>query len=149
MIEQSETIAKHGGVAVSPKESIQPDKAESSGELSEYLKSELTACVMFASHAATMRTTGNQELTEQAIANAEKSYATLLPFLSDSTLSQGLTAEQLEEFRAQLERIRNTLDDLDKVRRIAVLAYEFWQQRGCPNGTPEQDWFRAEREIAG
>jgi Protein of unknown function (DUF2934) len=149
MIEQSETITRHDAGAVSPKEFIQPERAESGGELSEFLKSELTACVTFASNAAMMRRTGNQELTEQPIANAEKSYATLLPFLSDSTRSQGLTAEQLEEFRAQLERIRNTLDDLDKVRRIAVLAYEFWQQRGCRNGTPEQDWFRAEREIAG
>src|ERR1700674_4229029 len=142
MIEQSETITRHDAVAVSPKESIQPEKAE-------FLKSELTACVTFASHAAMMRRTGNQELAEQAITNAEKSYAALLPFLSDPTRSQGLTAEQLEEFRAQLERIRNTLDDLDKVRRIAVLAYEFWQQRRCPIGTPEQDWFSAEPEIAG
>ena len=149
MTEQSETITRHGAVAAPAKESIQPEKTDSGGELSEFLRSELSACVMFASHAATMRIIGNQELTEQAIANAEKSYATLLPFLSDSTRSQGLTAEQLEEFRGQLERIRNTLDDLDKVRRIAVLAYEFWQQRGCPNGTPEQDWFRAEHEIAG
>src|ERR1700676_3343167 len=149
MIEQSEAITRHDAVAVSPAESIQPAKAESGGKLSEFLKSELTACVTFASHAAMMRRTGNRELAEQAIDNAEKSYATLLPFLADSTRSQGLTAEQLEELRAQLERIRNTLDDLDKVRRIALLAYEFWRQRGCPNGTPEQDWFRAEQEIAG
>ena len=149
MIKQSETITRHEPVAVSSKESVQPEKTESGGELSEFLKSELTACVTFASHAAMMRRTGNQELAEQAIPNAEKSYATLLPFLSDSTRSQGLTAEQLEEFRGQLERVRNTLDDLDKVRRIAVLAYEFWQERGCPHGSPEQDWFRAEREIAG
>jgi hypothetical protein len=149
MIEQSETIAKHYAVAVSPKNSILPDKAKSGGELSEFLKSELASCVTFASYSAMMRRIGNHELAEQAAVNAEKSYATLLPFLSDSTRSQGLTAEQLAEFRGQLERVRNTLDDLDKVKRIAVLAYEFWQQRGCPHGTPEQDWFRAEREIAG
>jgi hypothetical protein len=94
-----------------------------------------------------MRKTGNQELAEQAIANAEKSYATLLPFLSDSTRSTGLKAEDLEEFRAQLERIRNSLDDLEKVRKIAVLAYQFWQERGCPVGSPDEDWLRAEREI--
>jgi hypothetical protein len=149
MMNQTETTLKHDAVAVSPKESIQPEKAESGGELSEFLKSELTTCVTFASHAAMMRRTGKQELAGQAFANAEKSYAALLPFLSDSARSQGLTAEQLEEFRGQLDRIRNTLDDLDKIRRIAVLAYEFWQERGCPIGTPEQDWFRAEREIAG
>src|SRR6267143_576384 len=33
--------------------------------------------------------------------------------------------------------------------QVAALAYEFWQARGCPDGTPDEDWFRAEREIAG
>jgi Protein of unknown function (DUF2934). len=32
--------------------------------------------------------------------------------------------------------------------KIAALAYEFWKARGCPQGTPDEDWFRAEREIA-
>ncbi len=32
---------------------------------------------------------------------------------------------------------------------IAALAYEFWQDRGCPDGTPEEDWFRAEEELEG
>jgi Protein of unknown function (DUF2934) len=148
MMEQTtDTTAGGDAVRVSPKQSVPP---ETDGrELAEFLKSELTTCVTFASHAARMQATGNQELAGQAIANAEKSYATLLPFLSDSTRSQGLKVEELEEFRAQLERIRYTLNDLGKVRRIASLAYEFWQQRGCPNGTPEEDWFRAQREIAG
>jgi Protein of unknown function (DUF2934) len=30
---------------------------------------------------------------------------------------------------------------------IQRLAYEFWQKRGCPFGTPEVDWFRAEHEC--
>jgi hypothetical protein len=33
--------------------------------------------------------------------------------------------------------------------QIAALAYEFWLARGCPQGTPDEDWFRAEREIDG
>jgi hypothetical protein len=33
--------------------------------------------------------------------------------------------------------------------QIGALAYELWQARGCPDGTPDEDWFRAEREIAG
>ena len=31
---------------------------------------------------------------------------------------------------------------------IAVLAYELWQARGCPEGSSEEDWFRAAGEIA-
>jgi hypothetical protein len=30
---------------------------------------------------------------------------------------------------------------------IAALAYELWQQRGCPEGSPEEDWYQAERKI--
>ena len=140
---QTTDIVRLDSVAVA----LQPEKAESGRELAEFLKNELAACVAFVKLGATMRKTGNQELVEQAICNAEKSYATLVPFLSDSTRSTGLKAEELEEFRAQLERIRNSLDDLQRVRKIAVLAYQFWQDRGCPLGTPEEDWFRAEREI--
>jgi len=28
-------------------------------------------------------------------------------------------------------------------------AYFYWQARGCPFGSPEEDWFRAERESIG
>jgi Protein of unknown function (DUF2934) len=34
-------------------------------------------------------------------------------------------------------------------QKLAALAYEFWQARGCRDGTPEEDWFQAERENAG
>ena len=30
---------------------------------------------------------------------------------------------------------------------IAVLAHQYWQARGCPVGSPEQDWFDAAREL--
>jgi len=33
-------------------------------------------------------------------------------------------------------------------QKLAALAYEFWQARGCRDGTPEEDWFRAERDNA-
>jgi hypothetical protein len=31
---------------------------------------------------------------------------------------------------------------------IARLAYSYWEQRGCQGGSPEEDWLRAERELA-
>jgi len=31
--------------------------------------------------------------------------------------------------------------------QIAALAHSLWQERGCPNGSSEQDWFKAELEI--
>ena len=30
---------------------------------------------------------------------------------------------------------------------IAVLAYSLWQARGCPEGTPDEDWFKAEEAL--
>jgi hypothetical protein len=32
---------------------------------------------------------------------------------------------------------------------IALLAYALWQESGCPEGSSEEDWFRAEQELAG
>lgn len=36
----------------------------------------------------------------------------------------------------------------DHKRALQISAYYLWQQRGCPLGTPEIDWFLAE-ELAG
>jgi hypothetical protein len=30
---------------------------------------------------------------------------------------------------------------------VGTLAYELWVKRGCPIGSPEEDWFQAERVL--
>ena len=30
---------------------------------------------------------------------------------------------------------------------IAALAYSLWEARGCPEGSPEEDWLNAERAL--
>jgi hypothetical protein len=30
---------------------------------------------------------------------------------------------------------------------IAALAHALWQARGCPEGSPEEDWFQAAHEL--
>jgi len=30
---------------------------------------------------------------------------------------------------------------------IQRLAYSYWEARGCPIGSPDEDWFRAEVEL--
>ena len=30
---------------------------------------------------------------------------------------------------------------------IATLAYFYWEARGCPHDSPDEDWFRAEAEL--
>jgi hypothetical protein len=32
---------------------------------------------------------------------------------------------------------------------VARLAYAYWQARGCPEGSPLDDWLRAEAELRG
>jgi len=38
-------------------------------------------------------------------------------------------------------------DPADLHEAIARLAYEHWLERGCPCGSPEEDWFHAERQL--
>jgi hypothetical protein len=38
-------------------------------------------------------------------------------------------------------------EDEKSTQDIANLAYALWQQRGCPEGSPEQDWFEAEKLV--
>ena len=30
---------------------------------------------------------------------------------------------------------------------IALLAYSYWESRGCPIGSPDEDWLQAEHDI--
>ena len=39
------------------------------------------------------------------------------------------------------------MDD-DTRTSIEKLAYAYWQERGCPIGSPEIDWVRAEQQLA-
>lgn len=32
---------------------------------------------------------------------------------------------------------------------IAVCAYRLWNERGCPIGSDQEDWFEAERQLKG
>lgn len=39
------------------------------------------------------------------------------------------------------------VDPSARRQRIELLAYLNWLARGCPHGSPEEDWFRAERQV--
>ena len=32
-------------------------------------------------------------------------------------------------------------------REISKLAYQLWQARGCPEGSPDEDWLEAEGQM--
>ena len=44
-----------------------------------------------------------------------------------------------DEKQAQVAGITET--------EIADRAYELWLRRGCPTGSPEEDWFKARQEM--
>jgi hypothetical protein len=46
-----------------------------------------------------------------------------------------------------LENGEGELANQAEQNEIANLAYAIWQQRGCPEGSAEQDWDEAEREV--
>jgi hypothetical protein len=53
---------------------------------------------------------------------------------------------------AGLEHLREMLDGLSVLGfstgdSIPALARALWKARGCPEGSPEDDWFRAERAL--
>ena len=37
--------------------------------------------------------------------------------------------------------------DAPGLHEISELAYHLWVERGCPVGTPDEDWFHAEAEL--
>lgn len=41
----------------------------------------------------------------------------------------------------------DTLSLTSRREKVALLAYSYWEQRGCLGGSPEEDWYRAEREV--
>jgi hypothetical protein len=40
----------------------------------------------------------------------------------------------------------NTIDPPSRYE-IAALAHELWIERGCPEGSPQEDWLKAEQEL--
>lgn len=54
---------------------------------------------------------------------------------------------ETESTRRSVDDLSAALTDAVDQSQIAAAAYELWQARGCPVGSPEDDWFRAEREL--
>ena len=44
--------------------------------------------------------------------------------------------------------VTQTTPDAPSREEIASLAYSYWEARGYQGGSPEEDWLRAEHELA-
>jgi len=56
-------------------------------------------------------------------------------------------ALKIDPQQSARESVQPTLSN-SADQEIAALAYQFWLERGCPIGSDQEDWFRAERELA-
>ena len=64
----------------------------------------------------------------------EESSFPVLPFLRVADLSVEREDTTVSAFRTTDER----------VAAVAELAYRLWEERGRPEGSPDEDWYRAE-----
>ncbi len=39
------------------------------------------------------------------------------------------------------------VSDGEDIEKIKARAYQLWCERGCPHGSSDEDWHRAEREL--
>ena len=62
--------------------------------------------------------------------------------LSDGLLGEALISHKRGDSELKKMRISPSYDE------IARLAHRFWEERGCPDGSAEEDWLRAEKALA-
>ena len=91
-------------------------QAESDRHRLDLIKTELALCFTFSTIAA--RTyEGNQESAERSMTNAERAYETVLQILSDPKHSKHLTEETIQDVTAELKRLRDRLDGVQRFRK--------------------------------
>jgi HAMP domain-containing protein len=75
--------------------------------------------------------------------------ARLIPLVAE------ITEDERNRVESKLNRLQRMLEALTTIGstptpaedEIAALARAVWEARGCPEGLPEEDWFRAERAL--
>ena len=72
----------------------------------------------------------------------------------ESPVAEDVAVALLEPPLPEVESIEVTVVEVEPMEdespshdEIAVLAYSYWEARGCQGGSPEEDWFRAEQEL--
>ena len=89
---------------------------------------------------------GNWASAERHYLVAERAHAKATPL---NGLASDTREDELRLLDSRLRLLREMLDALSAVGstpredEIAALARALWKARGCPEGLPEEDWFRA------
>jgi hypothetical protein len=61
--------------------------------------------------------------------------------------SKTASAVDASPYREQQEVQDGELSPASSYDEIARAAYELWRQRGCPEGSADQDWFEAAEQV--
>ena len=91
---------------------------------------------------------------EECSRRANRAYARsthLLPLVVE------ITGDERSRLESRLKHLQRMLEALSAIHctlaptedEIATLARAVWEARGCPEGLPEENWFRAERALKG
>jgi hypothetical protein len=83
---------------------------------------------------------------------AERAYSQAARFVR---LTSDIGKDELRGVESRLEHLREVLEGLSVLGgkapptadRTPALAKALWRARGCPEGSPEEDWFQAERVL--
>lgn len=125
-------------------------RAKTDQQLIHFINKRLELGLHLAS--AALESAGNSATVRESHAIAERAYAeaaALLPLVA------AITGAERSGLESSLERLRELLDRLStrgplpprNERAIAELARSFWKARGCPEGSAEEDWYRAEQQL--
>lgn len=58
-----------------------------------------------------------------------------------------MATKRIGKKSGKMGKTPNPEDSVSAHEKIALLAYRYWEERGYPGGSDQEDWFRAEREI--
>jgi hypothetical protein len=91
-------------------------------------------------------------LAEGHYLRAQRARATALHFIR---LLDRISSRERECWEAKLGKLCEMIDSLYVLavkpsptsEAVASLARALWEARGCPEGSPDDDWFRAERTL--
>lgn len=63
-------------------------------------------------------------------------------------IKEQIMREQKSHSKQQSQQNAANVNEMHTSREeMALLAYQLWRERGCPEGTAEEDWFHAEERL--
>jgi len=125
-------------------------RVKTEGQLVRLINNELERGIREAHRA--LRSADNWALAEESYVRAKAAHAKasrLIPLIVE------IAEDERSRVESRLELLHGMLEALSFIGSTpmpaedvtAALARAFWKARGCPEGVPEDDWFRAERAL--